>query len=177
MKKAVVLFVLIIGIIYVANAQRFGYVDTDFILNKMPEYTKAQQDVNKLSKEWQADIQKQYKDIESMYNELQAEEVLLTKEMKDERIDAIRTKENEVKEYHKKVFGFEGLLFLKKKELITPIQDKVFEATEKVAKEHKLEIIFDKASDIVMIYTDPKHDYTDYVLEELGLGDSNDMIK
>lgn len=177
MKKLLASIILILAFIGTVNAQKFGYVDTDFILNKMPEYKQAQEDIDKLSMEWQADIQKQYREIEGMYNALQAEEVLLTKELKDERLAAIKAKEQEVKEYHRKVFGFEGLLFLKKKELIKPVQDKVFEAVEKVAKENKLQIVFDKAGDIVMIYTDPIHDYTDYVLEELGLGDTNDMIK
>lgn len=177
MKKLLTLSALFCLLAGTAMAQRFGYVDTEFILQKMPEFQQAQQDIDKLSMEWQADIQNRHKEIEGMYNALQAEEVLLTKEMKDERLAEIKQKENEVKEYHKKVFGFEGLLFLKKKELIKPVQDKVFEAVEKVAKEHKLQIVFDKAGDIVMIYTDPIHDYTDYVLEELGLGDENDAIK
>jgi len=177
MKRLLTIAALVCLISGHAMAQRFGYVDTEFILQKMPEFRQAQQEIDKLSMEWQADIQNRHKEIEAMYNALQAEEVLLTKEMKDERLAEIRQKENEVKEYHKKVFGFEGLLFLKKKELIKPVQDKVFEAVEKVAKEHKLQIVFDKAGDIVMIYTDPIHDYTDYVLEELGLGDQNDLIK
>lgn len=154
-----------------ASAQKFGYVDTDFILSKIPEYKEAQDEIDKLSLAWQDEIQGKYKDIEGMYDNLQAEEVLLTKEMKDERLAEIKKKEDEVKEYQKKIFGFEGLFFLKKKELIKPIQDKVFEAVEKVAKEHRLQVVFDKSGELVMIYTDPIHDYTDYVLEELGLGD------
>jgi outer membrane protein len=118
-----------------------------------------------------------YREIESMYSKLQAEEVLLTAEMKDERMAEIQTKEEEVKTYHKKVFGYDGLFFLKKKELIKPVQDKVFEAVEKVAKDNRLQMVFDKSGELVLIYTDPIHDYTDYVLEELGLGDKNDVIK
>ena len=157
--------------------QKFGYVDTGFILNKMPEYKEAQAEIDKLSLSWEQEIQTLYKEIDAMYSELQAEEVLLTKEMKDERLDEIKQKEVEVKDYHKKVFGFEGLFFLKQQELVKPVQDKIFEAVEKVAKEHRLQIVFDKSSDLVMIYTNPIHDYTDYVLEELGLGDPNDTIK
>jgi len=159
------------------QAQKFGYVDTDFILSKMPEYREAQAEINKLSMSWQDEIQGKYKEIEAMYSALKAEEVLLTQEMQDERLAEIETLEIEVKEYHKKVFGFEGLFFLKKKELIKPVQDKVFDAVAKVAKDKRLQIVFDKSGDLVMIYTDPIHDYTDYVLEELGLGDSNDVIK
>ena len=157
--------------------QKFGYVDTDFILSKIPDYQEAQQEIEKISLSWQDEIQNMYQEIEGMYSALQAEEVLLTKEMKDERIAGIRKKENEVKDYQKKIFGFEGLFFLKKKELVKPVQDKVFEAVEKVAKDHRLQIVFDKSGDLVMIYTDPIHDYTDFVLDELGLGDSNDVIK
>lgn len=177
MKKILLLIFFLFSAFGISFAQKFGYVDTDFILNKMPEYQKAQQQIDELSAKWQAEIQEQYKEIEGMYNALKAEEVLLTEEMKEERLAEIKAKENEVKEYHKKVFGFEGLFFLKKQELIKPVQDEVFEAVEKIAKDHLLQMVFDKAGDLVMIYTDPRHDYTDFVLEELGLGDENDVIK
>lgn len=118
-----------------------------------------------------------YMEIEGMYNEYKAEEVLLTNEMKEERLATIKKKEEEVKEYQKRVFGFEGLFFLKKQELMKPVQDKVFDAVEKIAKDKRLQIVFDKSGDLVMIYTDPIHDYTDYVLEELGLGDGVDTIR
>jgi len=177
MNKAIFLLIFFFVLIGNTDAQKFGYVDTDFILNKMPEYTKAQQQIDELSTEWREDIQEQYKEIASMYDQLQAEEVLLTAEMKDERTAEIREKEEEVKEYQKKVFGYNGLFFLKKQELIKPVQDKVFEAVEKIANDHRLQVVFDKAGDLVMIYTNPMHDYTDFVLEELGLGDDNDVIK
>ncbi|MFY0626478.1 MAG: OmpH family outer membrane protein [Reichenbachiella sp.] len=157
-------------------AQKFGYVDTNYILNQMPEYSEAKAEIDQISKGWEQEIQDMYKEIEEMEASLQAEEVLLTKEMKDDRYDEIDQKWNEVKKYQKKIFGFEGLFFLKKKELIKPVQDQVFESVEKVAKNHRLQIVFDKSGDLVMIYTDPIHDYTDYVLEELGLGDKNDII-
>lgn len=174
MKKVKATFVILTLVTVSSYAQKFGYVDTDFILKKIPEYRQAQEDLNKLSLAWQDEISALYKDIEGMYNSLQAEEVLLTKELRDERLATIREKEAEVKEYQKKIFGFEGLFFLKKKELIKPIQDRVFEAVEKVAKEHRLQFVFDKSGELVMIYTDPIHDYTDYVLEELGLSDPVD---
>lgn len=176
MKKAVILFLALfsIGISY---GQKFGYIDTDYILSKMPEYKEAQNEINQLSLGWQEEILEMSKEVEAMYNELQAEEVLLTAEMKKDRTEEIGRKENELKEYQKKIFGFDGLFFLKKKELVKPVQDKVFDAVERVCKEQRVAIMFDKASDLVMIYTDPRHDYTDYVLEELGLGDPNDVIK
>ncbi|MEO9966104.1 MAG: OmpH family outer membrane protein [Reichenbachiella sp.] len=157
-------------------AQKFGYVDTDYILSQMPEYSEAKSEIEKISKAWEQEIQDMYKSIEEMEASLKAEEVLLTKEMKDDRLKEIDLKWDEVKAYQKKVFGFEGLFFLKKKELIKPVQDQVFDAVERIAKNHRLQIVFDKSGDLVMIYTDPVHDYTDYVLEELGLGDKNDVI-
>lgn len=161
----------------IAVAQKFGYIDTEYILGKMPEYAKAQAEIDQLSAAWQKEVEEMQKKTESLYLAFRAEQVLLTEEMKQERLDDIKKKETELKEYQKKVFGFGGLFFLKKQELIKPLQDKVFEAVDKVAKANRLAIIFDKAGELVMIYTDPRHDYTDFVLEELGLGDPNDKIK
>lgn len=167
---------LIFGLNFV-QAQRFGYIDTDYILNKMPEYKKAQDEIAQLSSAWEKEIQEMAKKIEAMYSALQAEQVLLTEEMRKERTEAIQKREAEMKEYQKKVFGFGGLFFLKKQELIKPIQDKVWDAVDKAAKQNNLAIVFDKAGELVMIYTDPRYDYTDFVLDELGLGDPNDKIK
>ena len=157
--------------------QKFGYVDSKFILSKMPEYQQAQSEIEDLSNAWQQEIQEMRQEIEAMYSELKAEEVLLTKELREQRLIKIQEKEKEVKDYQKKVFGFDGLFFLKKKELIKPVQDQVFEAVEIVAKKERLQIVFDKAGELIMIYTDPIHDYTDMVLEELGLLDDNDLNK
>jgi outer membrane protein len=172
----ITIFFLIFGLNFV-NAQRFGYIDTDFILNKMPEYKKAQDEIGQLSTAWEKEIQDMSKKIEALYSTLQAEQVLLTDEMRKERMASIQKKEAELKEYQKKVFGFGGLFFLKKQELIKPIQDKVWDAVDKAAKQNNLAIVFDKAGELVMIYTDPRYDYTDFVLDELGLGDPNDKIK
>lgn len=177
MKNLFLFLLFFAGAGQIAEAQKFGYIDTDYILAQMPEYKEAQTEIGQLSKSWQSEIQQLYKEIASMYYELQAEEVLLTQEMKEERLAEIQIKEEEVKEYNSKVFGYEGLFFLKKKELMKPVLESVFEATEKVCKAHRLQFMFDKAADMVMIYTDPIHDYTDYVLEELGYGDENDTIK
>jgi outer membrane protein len=172
----ITIFFLIFGLNF-GSAQRFGYIDTDFVLNKMPEYKKAQDEIELLSAAWEKEVQDMAKKIEAMYSSYQAEQVLLTEEMKTERTTAIQKKEAELKEYQKKVFGFGGLFFLKKQELIKPIQDKVWDAVDKVAKQNNLAIVFDKAGELVMIYTDPRFDYTDFVLDELGLGDPNDKIK
>lgn len=172
----ITLFFLIFGLTFV-KAQRFGYIDTEYILNKMPEYKEAQGEINMLSQGWEKEIQQMSKGIEAMYSELEAERVLLTEEMRRDRTNLIRQKEEDLKEYQKKVFGFGGLFFLKKQELVKPVMDKVWDAVEKVSKQNNLAIVFDKASQLVMIYTDPRYDYTDFVLDELGLGDPNDVIK
>jgi len=177
MRKLKFIIVFFTMVVNFAAAQKFGYVNTEFVLGKMPGYKEAQNEINKLSLTWQEEIQNNYKEIEAMYGALQAEEVLLTKDMRDSRLMEIQSKEQEVKEYQKQIFGFEGLFFLKKKELIKPVQDEVFDAVEIVAKNHRLQIVFDKSSDLVMIYTDPIHDYTDFVLEELGLVEENEVIK
>lgn len=172
----ITLFFLIFGLTFV-KAQRFGYIDTDYILNKMPEYREAQSEIDLLAKGWEKEVQEMSKGIESMYSELEAERVLLTEEMRKDRMDLIRQREEDLKEYQKKVFGFDGLFFLKKQELLKPVMDKVWDAAEKVSKQNNLAIVFDKASQLVMIYTDPRYDYTDFVLDELGLGDPIDVIK
>jgi outer membrane protein len=169
MKKLLFLTFVIALSVQAAFAQKFGYVDSEFILSKMPAYTAAQKEVDKLSENWQKDIETRYKEIDKMYKSYQAEEVLLTEEMKKKRQDAIVDKEKEVKEYQKTIFGFEGQLFKKRQELIKPVQDEVYEAIEKVAKQKQLQIIFDKSGGLVMLYTNPVHDYTEFVLEALGL--------
>jgi len=178
MKRTIALLCLLLlfGLNFV-SAQKFGYIDSEFILSKMPEYAKAQNEIETYSAAWQKEIEEMQRKVDGLYSIYQAEQVLLTEEMKQERQAEIKKKETELKDYQKKVFGFGGLFFLKKQELIKPLQDKVFDAVSKVSKANRLAIVFDKAAELVMIYTDPRHDYTDFVLEELGLGDPNDKVK
>jgi outer membrane protein len=175
MKRFLIFFGLILTT-SIGFGQKFGYINSEIIVKKMPEYKKAEQELEQLTQKWQQEIDVMKKELDKMNTDYKAEEVLLTEEMKKERLGLITEKEKAVKEYQKKVFGFDGMIFLKRQELIKPIQDKVYEAVEKVAKEKGLQIIFDKAADLVMIYTNPVHDYTDYVLEKLGLGDKKDTV-
>lgn len=176
MKYPIVLFLALFSCLPVYS-QKFGYVDTNYILNRMPEYQEVKAEIDRLSLGWQDEILAKSKEIEGLYDALQAEQVLLTDEMKAERLTEIKEKEESLKEFQKEIFGFEGLFFLKKQELVKPLLDEIFEAIEQVAKENRLAIIFDKSRDLVMVYTDPRHDYTDFVLDELGLGNPNDTIK
>lgn len=156
-----------------AQAQKFGYVDSEFVMGKMPAYAQAQQELNTLSQNWQKDIEAQKQDLDKMYRTYRAEEVLLTETQKKKRQDEITKKEQDVRAYQNKIFGYEGLLFKKRQELTRPVQDQVFEAVEKVAKKKQLAIMFDKAGDLTMLYTNPVHDYTEFVLEELGLASAD----
>jgi len=174
LRHTVIVFLLLSSAF--ANAQKFGYIDTEFIMGKVPEYAKAQEELNKLSAKWQTEVEEKYAHVKKLKDEFQAEEILLTEDLRKERLDTIAKHEKEAKELQRKNFGPEGLVFLKKQELAKPVQDKVYTAIEKVAKKKALQVIFDKSSDLVMLYTDPKHDYTDFVLDELGLGDKNDVI-
>lgn len=171
MKKLILIF------LFLANApisaQKFGYVNSEFILSNMKEYKSAMGEIENLSKAWEKEISDMYIEIEKKEIELKTEQILLTKEMFEDKRESLDEEWKEVREYQNKVFGFEGLYFLKKKELIEPIQDIIFESVEKVAKKNRLQIIFDKSSEPVLLYTNPIHDYTDYVLEDLGLTEKN----
>jgi outer membrane protein len=152
-----------------ASAQKFGYVDSEFIFSKMPEYQKALGEIDKFTDKWSKDIQDKYADIEKQQRAYQAEEILLTDDMKRDRQRSLSEKEREAREYNNKVFGYEGMLYQKKKELMRAPMELVSRAIEKISLQKKLNFMFDKASDFVMLYTDPRHDYTEYVMEELGL--------
>ncbi len=152
-----------------AQAQKFGYVDSQYILTKLPAYGTAQQELNRMSGTWQKEGEQKRKEIEKLQQAYQAEEVLLTDEMKAKRKAELTKKETEAREFQQKTFGFEGTVFKKRQELMKPVQDQVFAAIEKVAKAKLLQIVFDKSGDLTMLYTNPAHDYTDYVLEELGI--------
>lgn len=159
-------------------AQKFGYVDSEFIFSKLPEYQKAQSGIDQFADRWSKDILDKQAEIDKMQRAYQVEEILLTDEMKRERQRIIGDKEREVREYNNKVFGYEGLLLQKKKELMKPPMELLQRALEKVAVQRKLNFIFDKASEgMLMLYTDPRHDYTDYVMEELGLDPDSQKAK
>jgi|TARA_B110000914_G_scaffold68756_1_gene60099 outer membrane protein len=168
MKKIIYLIlILLIGNTNV-NAQKFTYIDTDYILNKIPEFKQAQDKLDAFSAEWQKEIETKYADIDAMYRAYQQEQVLLTEPMKNKREEAIMSKEIEAKNLQKKYFSPEGDLYMKRQELIKPIQDKIYDAVQKLASNNKYAIIFDSSSDLIMLYTDPNLDKSDEILEILG---------
>jgi outer membrane protein len=151
------------------QAQKFGYVDMEYITSKIPEYQKAQSDMNQFSERWAREIQEKSAEIDRLQRSYMAEEVLLTDELKRKRQNEIREKELEAREYNNKVFGVDGMMFQKKKELLKPVMERVQRSVEKVCAQRRLDFLFDKSSDFVMVFTNPKHDYTDYVMEDLGI--------
>ena len=150
-------------------AQKIGYIDSDLILGKMPEYKSAQKQLDDLAAEWQAKADAMQVEIDQMYKDYRAEEVLLNRDQKKAKEDAIVAKENELFKFREEKFGQNGELFKKREELVKPIQDKIYEAVQKVAKKEGLAFIFDKAGGVVMLYADPKYDKTYEVMEELGI--------
>lgn len=170
MKKIIAAFTLVIAIASVSPlfAQKYAYIDSQYILDNISEYKAAQQQLDQLSIAWQKEIEAKYSVIDKLYKDYQAEQILLTDEMKRKREAEITTKEKEVKEFQKQKFGYDGELFKKKQELVKPIQDKIYNAVKKIATEQSYAVIFDKSSDLVMLYTNPKYDKSDEILTAMG---------
>lgn len=169
MKKIIlILIVFVIGGIYSASAQKFAYIDTQYILDNIPDYKTAQQTLDQISIGWQKEIEGKYAIIDKLYKDYQAEQILLTDDMRKKREAEIVEKEKEVKELQKSKFGYEGELFKKKQELVKPIQDKIYNAVKKIATDQSLAIVFDKSSDLTILYSNPKYDKSDDVLTALG---------
>jgi outer membrane protein len=150
-------------------AQKFAYVDTKYILENIPEYTKAQKTLDDISAEWQKDIEKKYKEIDDMYKAYQNEQVLLTDEMKKKREEEITKKEKNVKDLQKAKFGYEGELFKKRQELIKPIQDKIYDAIQKLSVSKGFDFVFDKSvGGSPILYCNPALDKSNDILREMG---------
>jgi len=150
------------------QAQRFAYVNTDYILNNIPEYKEAQESIDKLSDEWKAEVEKKQKEVDEIYRVFQNEQYLLTEEQKKAKIQEIESKEKAIKDYQRTKFGYEGELFKKRQELIKPIQDKVYEAIEKFAVERGYDFVFDKASSTTILYANSENDKSEDILKKLG---------
>ncbi len=170
MKKILLSIVFFTVIAFTAQAQRFAYVDTKYILEKMPEYKAAQQKLDDQAASWQKEIDGKNDALKKMYTKYQAEEFLLTAEMKTQRENEIVKAEDELKDLQKNRFGMNGDLFKKRQELIQPIQDKVFDAVQKLAQIRTYDFIFDKASgSSAMLFTNPQYDISEEVLKKLGM--------
>lgn len=166
-KRLAFLFTAILLAIGV-NAQKFAYVDSEYILQNIPEYNDALVQIDEFAAQWQQELEAKFAAIDKMYKDYQAEAVLLPEEMKRKREDEIMKAEKAAKDLQKQRFGKDGDLFKKRQELVKPIQDKIYTAIEKIAQARNYAMIFDKAGNVTMMYADAKYDISDEVLEEMG---------
>ena len=168
MKRILSVISIMMLFIGVGQAQRFAFVDTEYILLNIPAYKAAQDQIDELSKEWEQEIKQKYDEIEKLYKDYQAEKVLLTEEMRVKREEEIINKEKAVKELQQQYFGREGELFKKRQELIEPIQDQVYNAVKEIATEGNYAGIFDSSGSPSILFANPKNDVSDEVLTKLG---------
>ena len=167
-KKTLLILISTLLISAGSFAQKFAYVDTDYILSNIPEFSQAQDKLDEISGQWQTEIESIYAEVDKMYRDYQSQEVLLTDEMKTKREAAIIAREKSAKDLQKKRFGPEGDLYAKRQELIKPIQDKVYDAIQQLAANSKYAVIFDSSSDLIMLYSNPNLDKSDKVLGNMG---------
>ena len=160
--------VAVLASISVAQAQKFAYVDTDYVLLHLQEYADAQSELNQLAIDWQVEIETKLQSIERLELAYRAERVLLTAEMRAKREEEISTKRLEARELQKSKFGVDGELFQKRQELIQPVQDQVFEELKDIASGSGYMVVFDKSNQSNMLYTNPKYDISDRLIKALG---------
>lgn len=168
MKKSLLVFGFLITALFGA-AQKYAIVDTRYILDKMPEYRTAQQQLDVMAATWQKQIDSMQTSLDRMYREFEAEQVMLTAELKKRKEDQLFNKEKELRDLQRKRFGFEGDLFRKRQELVKPVQDKVYNAIQKLAASRGYDFVLDKSEGITIIFADPKLDKSEEVLKELGI--------
>ena len=169
MKKILIIAIPLFMSVLLSQAQRYAIVDTKYILEKMPEYKQAQERLDQFSVEWQKEIDEKQGALDKMYKDYDAEQVMLSDELKKKRENELFVREKEVRELQRKRFGFEGDLFKKRQELIKPIQDRVYNAVQKLAVARGYDLILDKSEGITVIFADPKMEKSDDVLRELGV--------
>jgi outer membrane protein len=169
MKKFLLLAACSFLFVAFSNAQKYAIIDTKYILDKMPEYKMAQKQLDDFAGTWQKEIDNLQKDLDKMYRDFEAEQVMLSDDLKKKREDQLFVKEKTVRDLQRQRFGFEGDLFKKRQELVQPIQNKVYNAVQKMAVQRGYDFILDKSEGITVIFADPKLEKSDDVLKELGV--------
>lgn len=162
------IFVLLIGLSSQLNAQRFGYVDTDYILENLPQYTQAQQRLKTQTEQWNQEVQNRQEAVDKRHADFLNEKVLLTEEQIKKEQEDIDFEIKAIKELQEKRYGQGGDLIKLRQSLVKPIQDQVWNAVKTVAEKRNYGFIFDKGSDLIMVYTDPKFDISREVLLQLN---------
>lgn len=151
-----------------AQNQRLAIVDTEYILKKVPEYNQAQMELDRLSAQYEGEIEALKSELLALQRALNAERVLLTDEMIKEREETIAKKEKQIYDTQRKYFGPEGELFKKRKSLVKPIQDQVYNAIQEISRQKKIDLVLDKANALAVLYVSDKMDISDDVLSKLG---------
>ena len=169
MKKFLIIACSALLVAFSANAQKYAIIDTRYILDKMPDYKTAQKQLDDIAADWQKDIDAKQAELDNMYKSYEAEQVMLSDELKKKREDQLFNKEKDLRDLQRKRFGFEGDLFKKRQELIKPIQDKVYNAVQKMAVQRGYDFVLDKSEGITIIFADPKLDKSEDVLKDLGV--------
>lgn len=176
MKRYSLLFLILLSFSFQVKAQKFGYIITDEILPQMPDYKEAMETLNKLSVQWEKEVEGKKKSYLSAKQIFEKEKVLLTKPLQEERQKSLDKRYKDFLDLQNKYFGPNGMLFTKRAELLEPVLEKLTKAIDKVSKKKKLKFLFDKSSDLRIVYVDEAHNYNDYVLQELGIGESEDTL-
>jgi outer membrane protein len=169
MKK---LFLFVLSVMLFAfgvHAQRYAIIDTKYILDKIPDYKSAQKNLDDIAAGWQKEIDALQQELDKMYKDYEAEQVMLSEELRKKREDQLFVKEKNLRDLQRQRFGFEGDLFKKRQELIKPIQDKVYNVVQKLAVQRGYDFILDKSEGITVIFADPKLEKSEDVLKELGV--------
>ena len=169
MKRAILILVFTFVTLTTAFAQRFAYVDSDYILKHMPEYVSAQKQIEALSVQWQKEVDQKYQEIDRLYKAYSADQILMTPDMKKRREAEIADKEKTAKDFQRQKFGPDGELAQKSNSIIKPVQDKMAKAIQAVAENENLDMIFDKNSEVIMLYANPRYDKSADVITKLGL--------
>ena len=168
MKKLVALFLLLMGTVGFANAQKFAIVDMEYILKHVPAYESANEQLNQVSKKWQSEVETKMQAVQSLYKTYQTEVVFMSPEMKTKRENEIVDKEKAAQELKKQYFGPEGELFKKRQSLMKPIQDEVYNTIQTISNDKGYQLVLDKSSAMNIIFSSPKIDISDEVLAKLG---------
>jgi outer membrane protein len=168
MKRISVLTIVLLLTTAATFAQKYAFVDTEYIRKNIPAFNTAQEQLDKLSKQWEKEVADGYAVVEQMYKSYQSESVLLSQDMKTKREEAIIAKEKEMKDLQNKYFGMQGELFKKREELVKPIQDEILKAIKEIAVEGSYAVIFDSAAGGNILFANPKYDISDQVLQKLG---------
>ena len=169
MKKLLLFAVGTFMMVAFANAQRYAIIDTKYILDKLPDYKTAQKNLDDIAGGWQKEIDKMQAELDKMYKDFEAEQVMLSEDLRKKREDQLFVKEKTLRDLQRQRFGYDGDLFKKRQELVKPIQDKVYNAVQKLAVQRGYDFILDKSEGITVIFADPKLEKSEDVLKELGV--------